>query len=227
MCRQTVKKCAGSRSRVANGECLQVCGRVIKVVVLNGAARRSTQRRIGKPGPASTSKSAFSKRCSESAARFGRGGEAGIARIGVLAGWEAWPDRFAGWRGRAKEWLRTAADVPFEGAGAKSLGLATLPYTSATRLTPPVFDPCRSGLAPSVTIISQLRSKATKQLIPPQHPIDAFYSLGEPMGFASPSLPDPFCTSAGAPSAALWSYRPHRPNNFLQPDALVRQSTAI
>ena len=66
-------------------------------------------------------------------------------------------------------------------------GLALTGYTSATRLAPPVFDPCRSGLARSVTIISQLRSKATKQLIPPQHPIDAFFSLGG-NAWASPRL---------------------------------------
>jgi len=100
------------------------------------------------------------------------------------------------WKERAKEWLRTATDVPFEGASAKSRGLAT---HQQTRLAPPVFDPCRSGLARSVTIISQLRSKATKQLIPPQHPIDAFWAWGERMGMASPRLPRCFANRLGSP----------------------------
>jgi len=110
--------------------------------------------------------------------RFGGDGGAERARMRVLGGREAWAGRFA---------EENASEGMAKHGGGCSLrrcakGLALTGYTSATRLAPPVFDPCRSGLARSVTIISQLRSKATKQLIPPQHPIDAFFFLGGKRG---------------------------------------------
>ena len=62
---------------------------------MNGAARRHIQRRIGKPGPASTVKTRVQRDVVDVFTRFGGNGEAEMVRMVVLVGLDEWVGRFA------------------------------------------------------------------------------------------------------------------------------------
>lgn len=164
-------------------KCLQLHGRW----VLNGAARRRIQRRIGKPGPASTSKTRVQREAVNVLTQSNKDGEAEMARWRDDEDGRVSQALKRGWAGLLK---RKSEGMAKDGGGCSLRRCECQEpgtgYTSATHLAPPVFDPGRSGLARSVTIISQLRSKAAKQLIPPQHPIDALFPWGN--AWASPRL---------------------------------------